>query len=65
MTKQAELVIKIMSSGVPDEVQDVIGDKLEEYKGTGRSEDVAAQIINIIEGPGSMDSIIGAIKSIK
>ena len=31
MTKQAELVMKLMTLGIPDNVQDVIGDKLQEY----------------------------------
>ena len=64
MSKQVDLVMKLMTYGIPDEIQDIIGDKLQEYKGTDKSEEVAAKIIDIIEEPGDVSDIIEKIKSI-
>lgn len=64
MTKQAELVMKLMTLGIPDDVQDVIGDKLQEYKGTDKSEEVASIILSIIESLGDVADIIKKIKNV-
>lgn len=64
MTKQAELVMKLMTLGIPDNVQDVIGDKLQEYKGTDKSEEVASIVLSIIESPGDVADIIKKIKNV-
>lgn len=64
MTKQAELVMKLMTLGIPDDVQDVIGDKLQEYKGTDKSEGVASMVLSIIESPGDVADIIKKIKNV-
>lgn len=64
MSKQVDLMMKIMTYGIPDEVQDIIGDKLQEYKGTGKTEEVAGKILDIIEEPGDMSDIVKKIQNI-
>lgn len=64
MSKQADLMMKIMTYGIPEEIQDIIGDKLNEYKLTEKSEEVAAKIIDIIDEPGDVADIIEKIKRI-
>ena len=64
MSKQAELVVKLMSYGVPEEVQDVIGDQLQKYEDDEKKEEIASKILDIIDGPGDTSDIIDRIKSI-
>ena len=64
MSKQAELVVKLMTFGVPEDIQDAIGDKIREYDGSGKEEALAEKLIEIIEKPGDLGDILGEIKSI-
>ena len=64
-TKQTELVMKLMTYGIPQNIQDIIGDKLQEYKGSGKSEEIASSLINIIESPGDTSDSIEKINNLR
>lgn len=65
MTKQAEMAIKIMQYGIPDEVQDVIADVFGKYAKTDRAEEIAGKISDILDEPGDISDIIKNIKKLK
>ena len=65
MTKQAEMAIKIMQYGIPDDVQDVIADVFGKYAKTDRAEEIAGKISNILDEPGDISDIIKKIKKLK
>ncbi len=64
MSKQADLVMKLMMYGVPEDVQDAIGDKIQEYKGTGKEEELAGKLIELIDKQGDFGDIIGEINNL-
>ena len=65
MTKQAEMAIKIMQYGIPDEVQDVIADVFGKYAKTDRAEEIAGKISDILDEPGDISDVIKNIKKLK
>ena len=62
MSKQSEMVMLIMSMGISENIQDVIGDKLQSVSD---KELLCSRIIDILKFGGKENTIIQKISEIK